>query len=171
MDQQQKLLEQILQRLQQRKTAQVAIDCQMEFQLQPAPSRELFYHYQQIRLQQVPIQLIYHLDHFAEDDWTQWLLTGLAYQVSFELSVAQQVIPFIPWRMLRDWPLRFSCQGRQLLIVPKRQITGRDIRQLPGNGILITSAGQQFTAAAKEALQQKELELVERVEETCIWDK
>lgn len=165
------LMELVLARLKKRQTRQLNLMCQENFERVKAPAKKVFYDYSQITLIQVPVSLLFELYHFQKTPWVDWILTGISYQVQFTLDLNEQVLPFVPFQMLRAWPLAFHIAGQPVNALTQKTISRKAILALAPQSWLVKINAQQLTAEAQEQIEKRQIKLIERVDETCIWEK
>ncbi|WP_368251250.1 PduM family microcompartment protein [Enterococcus sp. 2201sp1_2201st1_B8_2201SCRN_220225] len=169
--QEEKLISLIINRLDKRARAQLEIVCQEDFSIKSVPHKKIFFDYHQIGLIQVPISLIHDLYNFQKDPWTDWILTGISYQINFIFDINEYVLSFVPWKMLIQWPICFQIAGNSVVAFKTKLIKREDLFLLKNQSFLVKTSQQQFTAEAFELVKQKKITIVERTDESCIWGK
>lgn len=88
------------------------------------------------------------------------------------LQIAFTNVNFIPWSLLVDWSLNFSlADERQLHVSKSHMISRRDVVNLTKKSVFIKRNDQQMTASAQEYLRDQQIEILERTDQLCIWQK
>lgn len=165
-----RLVQMIASKLTSRKDQHLTVNHQEQFELVAAPSKSLFLNYDHVSVKNIHVNLIKDLYEFrTTNPWVEWLLTGLSYQVSIELDINQAVMPFIPWKMLTRWPVTFKHGGNKIYGCESLHLKREDIWDIPDQSILIKTNQQKLTSEAQELAVKKELQLIERVDQSCIW--
>ncbi|MGO3732291.1 MAG: PduM family microcompartment protein [Vagococcus sp.] len=163
------LINAVKERLVKRETATIVMNCQEQCQLVAPPKTDLFYDYRHIELNQVPIKLLHDMYQFAETPWVDWLLTGISYQVIFMMNLNEFNLPFVPWKMLTDWPILFTIFNRPIYAFNASNISRNMLIMLPKESVLVTLTKQNVTAEAKEYIDKNKIKVIERFNESCIW--
>lgn len=139
----------------------------------PVPSDQVFLDHATVAITNVSIELmtaLYRLD--TQNAWVAWILQGIDYQVTFQLSLNELAIKFIPRKMLLDWPILFITNHHQLVrAVSHRVVTRQDLAVMPDHSVLVVTVKQHLTAEATDILVAKDMKLQTRTDEDCIWQK
>ena len=139
----------------------------------PVPTSQVFLDHATVAITNVSIELmtaLYRLD--TQNAWVAWILQGIDYQVTFQLSLNELAINFIPRKMLLDWPVLFTTNQHQLVrAVAHRMVTRKDVAAMPDKSILVVTQAQHLTSEAVDILAAKEMKLQARTDEDCIWQK
>ncbi|MFW7431460.1 PduM family microcompartment protein [Vagococcus carniphilus] len=166
-----KLISMIKEKLVEREKKQVAIAYQHNCQIALPPSVTVFYEYRNINLHQVSIRLIKDLYQMKETPWVEWLLTGISYQILFSLELNEFILPFVPWKMLTEWPVVFKMSNQRVYAFQTNMLTRQLIIGLPNNSFLVILKQQKLTQEAIELIKKNNITVIERVNETCIWEE
>ena len=165
-----KLIQSIAERLVKRQNSSTDVYCQKNFQQTPVPEKNLFFDYDRICLKQIHVAFLKDLFYLnKEEPWVDWILTGISYQVHMVIEVNDSIIPFIPWKMLTQWPIEFMLEGQKLISFNKRTIKRQDIFTLENNSQLIKTKEQKLTDEAISLIRQKQISVIERTDQECIW--
>lgn len=164
-----KLISIIKEKLIERNNVMKTIDYQHNCQVALAPQASVFFECSSIELKQVSIRLIQELFQMKETPWIDWILTGLSYQILFNIELNEYILPFVPWQMLTQWPLTFSLSQQPIIGLCEAVITREMVFDLPSNGYLVKLKKQRLTGEAQEMIDKKGIKVIERLNESCIW--
>ncbi|MEG0254456.1 PduM family microcompartment protein [Vagococcus sp.] len=164
-----KLISIIKEKLIERNRVTKTIDYQHNCQIALAPESTLFFECYQIELKKVSIRLIQDLYQMKESSWVDWILTGLSYQILFNIELNESILPFVPWKMLTQWPLTFFLSQQPVFGFCDTTLTRETIVKLPENCYLVKLKNQKLTEEAKELILKNKIVVIERLNESCIW--
>ncbi|MFD1229724.1 PduM family microcompartment protein [Levilactobacillus namurensis] len=137
------------------------------------PDTQIFLDYATVVITNVSIELLtalYRLD--TDNVWVAWILQGIDYQVTFQLSLNELAVHFIPRKMLLDWPILFITNRHQLVqALAHRVVTRQDLAAMPDKSLVVVTRDQHLTAEATDLLAAKDMKLQTRTDEDCIWQK
>ncbi|MDH6365449.1 microcompartment protein PduM [Enterococcus sp. PF1-24] len=155
------LVDLIVQKILQRQTAVLQVDCS-QFD-EKAHSVSDFTNHQQIQLQNVgAIQLAKLAKLDANDAFTSWLLKGLELECEFSLQLAFAAVCLVP-KELFTWPITLKTkQGKKLQTFFQKVITYQDVALLTNEDALVLFRQQKMTALAQEELAKKKIQQIER---------
>lgn len=165
-----KLLAEVMKKLQEREERK--IDVSYGQSVTP-PSSKLFLSHGKVNLTNVTIGLIKDLYSMDKDqEWVNWILTGLSYDVKFYFNVTEQMINFIPRYMILDWPIIFVLNGTAPIVASRsNSITRTELAALPDKAILVRYYRQLLTDEGREICHYKQIKIKVRTEENCIWQE
>jgi len=94
----------------------------------------------------------------------KWLDRAHSYGVEIELELFDSGAPWLSYEQIAelDYPL-FSKDGKQLVHIPENVICFRDVVLLQLGSTLCKYKKQLMTTLAREELQKKQIEIIERV--------
>lgn len=135
------------------------------------PSEEVFFNNGKLVLRNVSVNLVTDLYSMnKKNQWVNWVLTGIAYDVQFYFLINEQLVNFIPRTMIMDWPLSFVINSESLVIAsPSHVITRAEIAAQPDKSFLVKCQSQLMTDEAVAICKYKEIKIKMRTEKNCIW--
>ncbi len=140
-------------------------------QIEVPPDASLFKKCRTLEISHVSIQLMNELYKFEKTPWTDWFFTGLSYQTLFYFEINYFILPFIPWQMLNEWPVEFMISNRKICSFQEKTLTRSMVVKLPENAILVKMKQQKLTEEATEFIRNKKIKVIERSNQSCIWEE
>lgn len=165
-----RVIAEVLKRIAERRTKMKTIPYSKQG---PLPDEHLLVDFGQVTLQGITIDLLVNLYRVNEQEpWVVWLLKGMSYDVHFTFQLNDNLLNFIPLKMLRDWPVTFEVGTTQVVKAFYQDSIGRaEIAALPDHAILLVSPKQRLTVEATAVMAQKHITKHVRTDEDCIWQK
>ncbi|MGX7024758.1 PduM family microcompartment protein [Vagococcus hydrophili] len=166
-----KLVQLIKEKLIARETAKTVFSYQHYGQINASPDSSIFKNYRRVEFNGVSIQLMNDLYRCEKTPWIDWILTGISYQTVFYFEINQFILPFIPWKMLTGWPINFIISTCEVHAFQESMITRSMIVGLLESSYLVKLNHQKITGEALELIKRKKIQVIERSNQSCIWEK
>lgn len=164
------LVNKVIERLKKRRASEATVS--FNAKVNP-PDEQIFIDNSRVILESVSIDFITDLYSLNQANlWVKWLLKGIDYGVKFFLKINSQMINFVPRMMILDWPVIFCVGDQSPLIASRNKVINRtEIAALPDNSILVRYYKQVITDEASDICRYKNITIMVRTEENCIWLK
>ncbi|QLL69152.1 PduM family microcompartment protein [Lactobacillus sp. 3B(2020)] len=164
------LLAEVMRKLKEREDK--CVDVSYNESLTP-PSEKLFLSHGRVNLTNFTIGLLKELYSMNKaDNWVDWILKGLSYDVKFRFNVTDQMVNFIPRHMILDWPVLFVLNGDSPIIASyNKSITRTELAAFPDKSVLVKYYRQLITDEGLEICNYKQIIIKNRTEENCIWQE
>ncbi|GEK27852.1 PduM family microcompartment protein [Furfurilactobacillus siliginis] len=107
-----------------------------------------------------------------DDAFTRFVLAGIGLGTDVTLRVNFAEVNLIPEKLIVDWPVKIELATQQQVVsVPGRFLTRSDIMNLPEQAVLIKTRSQLLTQLAEDTVRQQKIQVMERMNQSCIWQK
>lgn len=165
-----RIIEEVLKKIEERKSRKYTVSFSEQGQV---PSEKLLVNFGKIQFNGMTIGLLLDLYQVDKNNpWVDWILKGISYDVKFLFQISENMVNFIPFTMLRDWPVMFIVGNDSPVFTLYQKNIGRgDVAEFADNSILVKTVTQKLTSEATEVLEQKHIIIKVRTDEDCIWQK
>lgn len=162
MDKMERLIEIIVAKLRKRQESILTLSCS-EFE-EGKRSVKDFVDHQYICLQGAgALQLARLAKLDCDDPLTRWLMKGLELGCDFTIKLGFSAICLVPKELL-EWPICIQTnQDKFIHTIPSKVITFSDVALLTEYDVLVRFRHQQLTELAKEHLDKKKIQQIERL--------